>query len=115
MWHPLRRRRPGRTTTGRRRGRALLFFSAALDVLLLAGYLAVGAFSFNEWHLASLVLTTYAVIYLARSRRVKDVFADFPIDEVKEAEARQGLYYKRHANRSIRDEIRARPSDVSDG
>lgn len=65
------------------RGRGLLAFSAVLNVLVaLRPFLADMHHRLNYVGLAQLIIALGVLVYLVRSQRVKDTFADYP-DPVK--------------------------------
>lgn len=61
-----------------RNGRSLLIISGVLDVALLCLQALLGLFAINEFYILAGVLDLYILLYLVRSRRVGDTFADFP-------------------------------------
>jgi hypothetical protein len=64
-----------------RRGRLLLATAAILDLALAVSGSSVrrgGVETIGEWQLVSATFDLYFLIYILTSRRVRDVFADFP-------------------------------------
>lgn len=71
--------RPARWIWGR--GRLLLAAAAILDLVLAVGGSSArhdGAGTFSEWEVVAAVFDLYFLVYVLASRRVRDVFADFP-------------------------------------
>lgn len=58
--------------------RKLLIAAAFIDLILLSISSAWHWLMFNEWIILGLLLDIYILIYLGRSARVRDTFADFP-------------------------------------
>lgn len=61
-----------------RNGRMFLLSAAALDFIILLAYWRANAIVINQWTLTGAIADIYIAAYLARSKRVRDTFADFP-------------------------------------
>jgi hypothetical protein len=59
-------------------GRMLLLVSAIVDLALLTVFLLLGLKTLNELLILILYLDAMIALYLMRSQRVRDVFAEFP-------------------------------------
>jgi len=58
--------------------RELLFISAIADIILITLYLIIGIKTFNEMYLIYLYLDAMVILYLWKSKRTRDVIAEFP-------------------------------------
>ncbi len=67
-----------------RQGRILLMISAILEIILIMGYVLLELRQLTEFWLIVAYIDVVILIYLFRSERVKDVFAEFPDFEAEE-------------------------------
>ncbi|MCP4699365.1 MAG: DUF2919 domain-containing protein [Gammaproteobacteria bacterium] len=67
-----------------KRGRTLVILLSVLEIGLLALYVAIGKREFNEAMLVLWYIDLLLLIYLFRSKRVRDVFNEFPVAEKTE-------------------------------
>ena len=61
-----------------RAGRLVLVLAASLDLAVLAALVGLGGLTVQSGHIAQGFFDVLCLLYLTRTQRVKDTFADFP-------------------------------------